>query len=58
MLISNFFRVINSADDCTFVQCDIDCIQGWCTANFMKWNIGNESWHVTWKLGKPILSNT
>lgn len=57
LMISKFFRVINSADDCTFLQSDIDSIQGWLTANFMKRNIGKESRLMTWKLGKPILSN-
>jgi len=32
------FRSINSFDDCVLLQCDIECIQGLCTANFMKFN--------------------
>ena len=56
---SKIFRVINLADDCTLVLSDTDCIQGWCTANVMKWNIGKKSGHMPWKLEKkkPILSN-
>jgi hypothetical protein len=32
------FRVIKSPD-CNRLQSDIDSVQGWCTANFMKLNI-------------------
>jgi hypothetical protein len=32
------FRVINSAEDCKLLQCDIDCVQKWCTENYMKIN--------------------
>jgi hypothetical protein len=33
------FRVIKSPNDCTRLQSGIDSVQGWCTANFMKFNI-------------------
>jgi hypothetical protein len=29
-------RAINSPSDCLLLQSDIDCIQEWCSANFMK----------------------
>jgi hypothetical protein len=32
------FCAINSVDDCTLLQSDIERIQGWCTANFMRLN--------------------
>jgi hypothetical protein len=32
------FRVIKSSNDCSRLQTDIDSVQGWCTANFMKLN--------------------
>jgi hypothetical protein len=50
MPISKFVRFINSADDCTLMQCDIDCIQSWCSANFMKRKIAKESQHVARKM--------
>jgi len=34
----NIFCVINSTDDCILLQTDTECIQGWCTADFMKLN--------------------
>jgi hypothetical protein len=34
----NIFCVINSTDDCILLQTDTECIQRWCTANFMKLN--------------------
>jgi hypothetical protein len=33
------FRAINSPNDCNLLQSDIDSVQGWSTANFMKFNI-------------------
>jgi hypothetical protein len=33
------FHVIKSPNDCNRLQSDIDFVQGWCTANFMKLNI-------------------
>jgi hypothetical protein len=33
------FRVIKSPNDCNQVQSDIDSVQGWFTANFMKLSI-------------------
>jgi hypothetical protein len=33
------FRVIKSLNDYNRLQSDIDSVQGWCTANFMKLNI-------------------
>jgi hypothetical protein len=33
------FRAINSIDDCILLQSDINRIQGWCSANYMKLNI-------------------
>jgi hypothetical protein len=33
------FRVIKSPNICNQLQSDIDSVQGWCTANFMKLNI-------------------
>ena len=34
------FRAVNYADDCSLLQPDTDRIQGWCTVNFTKLNIG------------------
>jgi hypothetical protein len=33
------FRIIKSPNDCNRLQSDIDSVQGWCTANFMKLSI-------------------
>ena len=33
------FRAVNSADDCTFLQTDMEHIQAWCARNCMKLNI-------------------
>jgi hypothetical protein len=33
------FRAIRSRYDCSLLQSDIDSVQSWCTANFMKLNI-------------------
>jgi len=33
------FHAINSCDGCTQVKWDTDCIQGWCTGNFMTLHI-------------------
>jgi hypothetical protein len=33
------FRAIRSPYDCSLLQSDIDSVQSWCTANFMKLNI-------------------
>jgi hypothetical protein len=33
------FHVIKSPNDCNRLHSDIDSVQGWCTANFMKLNI-------------------
>jgi hypothetical protein len=34
------FRAVDSPQDCYLLQSDINSIQGWCTANCMKLNIG------------------
>jgi hypothetical protein len=34
------FRAVDSAQDCYLLQSDINSVQGWCTANCMKLNIG------------------
>jgi hypothetical protein len=34
------FRAVDSLQDCYLLQSDIDSVQGWCTANCMKLNIG------------------
>ena len=33
------FRAVNSADDCTLLQADIEHIKAWCAANCMKLNV-------------------
>jgi hypothetical protein len=33
------FRVIKYPNDCNRLQSDIDSVQGWCIANFMRLNI-------------------
>jgi hypothetical protein len=33
------YSAVGSPQDCTLLQSDINCIQGWCTANCMKRNI-------------------
>jgi hypothetical protein len=37
--VIKIFRVIKSPNDCNRLQSNIDFVQGWCTANFMKLNI-------------------
>jgi len=32
------FCAVSSGDNCTLLQTDIEHIQGWCAANFMKLN--------------------
>jgi len=49
------FRVINSTDDCTLMLPDTDCIQGWCTADVLKRNIGKKEWARDLKIGKTNL---
>jgi hypothetical protein len=32
----NIFRAIKSAEECKLLQSDIDCVQKWCTENYIK----------------------
>jgi hypothetical protein len=38
-MITKIFQVVNSADDCTLLQADIEHIQACCAANCMKLNV-------------------
>ena len=47
---TKIFCIINPVDDCTLMLSDIDCMQGWCTADFMKQYVGKTRFVTfTWK---------